>query len=191
MTKVTKRTVDAVKPASDRNVLLWDDELPGFGVRVRPTGVRVYFLKYRTESGHQRWLTLGRHGPITPEIARKRALAEKAAICKGADPSGEKQLRRREPTIAGVADRYLTEHVASHNKTSTAAEVRRLVNKRINPGLGGIRIGALTRSDVKAWHQAMSATPYEANRALACLSKILNLAAKDWGTAAGQSMHWP
>jgi integrase len=58
--------------------------------------------------------------------------------------------------------------------------VRRIVEKRIKPGLGGIKIGALTRSDVKAWHQAMSATPYEANRALAYLSKLLALAAKDW-----------
>jgi integrase len=180
MAKVTKRTVDALKPAPDRDVLLWDNELTGFGVRVRPSGVKVYFLKYRTETGRQRWLTLGRHGPMTPEIARRRALAEKAAVGKGDDPSGEKESRRRELTIAGVADRYLAEHVAGHNKPSTAAEVRRLVEKRIKPGLSGIRIGAVTRSDVKAWHQGMSATPYEANRALACLSKILNLAANDW-----------
>jgi hypothetical protein len=180
MTKITKRAVDALKPAPDRDVLMWDDELPGFGVRVRPSGVKVYVLKYRTESGRQRWLTLGRHGPITPEMVRKRALAEKAAVGKGADPSGERQKKRRELTIAGVADRYLAEHVAGHNRPSTAAEVQRLVEKRVKPELGGIRIGALTRSDVKAWHQAMSATPYEANRALACLSKILSLAAKDW-----------
>lgn len=180
MAKVTKRTVDALKPAADRDVLLWDDELPGFGVRVRPSGSKAYFLKYRTSDARQRWSTLGQHGPMTPEMARKRALAEKAAVGGGADPSGEKQSRRRELTIAAVADRYLAEHVAAHNRLSTAAEVRRIVEKRIKPGLGGVRIGALTRADIKAWHQAMSATPYEANRALAYLSKMLNLAAKDW-----------
>ena len=180
MAKVTKRTVDALKPEVGQDVLLWDDELPGFGVRVRPSGSKSYFVKYRTASGRQRWLTLGRHGPLTPELARKRALREKAAVSDGADPSGERRKGRRENTLAEIAGRYVAEHVASHNRPSTAAEVVRIVEKRIKPKLGGIKITDLKRSDVKAWHQAMSGTPYEANRALAYLSKMLNLAAKDW-----------
>jgi integrase len=180
MAKVTKRTVDALKPAADRDVLLWDDELPGFGVRCRPSGSKTYFVKYRTAGGRQRWLTLGTHGPLTPELARKRARQEKAAVGEGADPSGERQTKRQENTLADIADRYLAEHVAAHNRPSTAAEVRRIVEKRIKPGLGRIKITDLTRSDIKAWHQAMAATPYEGNRALAYLSKMLNLAAKDW-----------
>ena len=63
MAKITKRTVDALKPAEDRDVFLWDDELLGFGVRCRRSGAKVYFLKYRTAGGRQRWLTLGQHGP--------------------------------------------------------------------------------------------------------------------------------
>ena len=180
MAKVTKRTVDALKPEAGQDVLLWDDELPGFGVRVRPSGSKSYFVKYRTAGGRQRWLTLGRHGPLTPELARKRALQEKAAVAGGADPSSDRQKRRCENTLAEIADRYVAEHVASHNRPSTAAEVLRIVEKRIKPNLGSIKITDLKRSDVKGWHQAMSATPYEANRALAYLSKMLNLASKDW-----------
>jgi integrase len=180
MAKVTKRTVDALKPEAGQDVLLWDDELPGFGVRMRPSGSKSYFVKYRTASGRQRWLTLGRHGPLTPELARKRALQEKAAVSGGADPSGDRRKRRRESTLAEIADRYVAEHVASHNRPSTAGEVVRIVEKRIKPRLGSIKITDLKRSDVKGWHQAMSATPYEANRALAYLSKMLNLAVKDW-----------
>jgi len=180
MAKVTKRTVDVLKPATDRDVLLWDDELPGFGVRCRPSGAKTYFLKYRTQGGRQRWLTLGLHGPLTPEQARAKARREKAAIGDGDDPSGERQRKRREDTIAAIADRYLAEHVAAHNKPSTAAEARRIVETRIKPALGMIKITDLTRSDIKAWHQAMSATPYEANRALAYCSRMLALAATDW-----------
>jgi integrase len=159
---------------------LWDDEIPGFGVRCRPSGVKAYFLKYRTRGGRQHWLTLGPHGPLTPEQARKQARREKAAIADGANPSGDRQNKRREVTITAVADRYLVEHVASHNKPSTATEARRIVEKRIKPALGTIKITDLTRADIKAWHQAMSATPYEANRALAYCSRMLALAATEW-----------
>ena len=178
--KITKRTVDALKPVVGGDVLLWDDELPGFGVRCRASGSKVYFLKYRTAGGRQRWLTLGRHGPVTPDAARAKALREKAALADGNDPSGARQRKRRESTVATVADRYLAEHVAAHNKTSTAAEARRIVETRIKPALGNIKITDLTRADIKAWHQAMSGTPYEANRALAYCSRMLSLAAQDW-----------
>jgi integrase len=180
MAKITKRTVDALKAAPGRDVLLWDDELPGFGVRCRASGAKSYFLKYRTQGGRQRWLTLGAHGPLTPDQARAKALREKAAIGDGDDPSGERQRKRRESTVTEVADRYLAEHVAAHNKASTAAEARRIVETRIKPKLGEIKITDLTRADIKAWHQAMSATPYEANRALAYCSRMLSLAATDW-----------
>lgn len=181
MAKVTKRTVDAFKPAADRDLLLWDDELPGFGVRCRPSGAKTYFLKYRTAGGRQRWLTIGAHGPLTPDQARARALREKASVGDGNDPSGDRQRKRREATVAAVADRYLAEHVAAHNKPSTAAEVCRIVETRIKPQLGAIKVPDLTRTDIKAWHQSMSATPYEANRALAYCSKMMSLAAGDWG----------
>lgn len=180
MAKVTKRTVDAVEPVKGKHVLLWDDDLPGFGVRCLPSGHKFYFLKYRTAGGRQRWLTLGQHGPLTPETARKKALREKAAVGDGDDPSGTRQKKQRESTISAVADRYLAEHVAAHNKPSTASEARRIVEKRIKPGLGAIKITDLSRADIKAWHQKMSATPYEANRALACCSKMLSLAVTDW-----------
>jgi integrase len=180
MAKVTKRTVDALKLAAGRDVLLWDDELPGFGVRCRPSGRKVYFLKYRTAGERQRWLTLGRHGPVTPDAARAKAFREKIAVADGDDPSGARQQKRRENTVAVVADRYLVEHVAAHNKPSTAAEARRIVESRIKPALGTIKITDLTRADIKAWHQGMAATPYEANRALAYCSRMISLAATDW-----------
>jgi integrase len=180
MAKITKRTVDALKHAPDHDTFEWDDEIPGFGVRCRPSGAKSFVLKYRTQGGRQRWLTLGKYGSMTPAQARKAAQRQKAAIADGADPAGERDKKRHENTIAAVADHYLAEHVAAHNKPSTAAEARRIVETRIKPKLGTIRITELTRADIKAWHQSMSATPYEANRALAYCSKMLKLAATEW-----------
>ncbi len=180
MGKITKRTVDALTPIQGRQVLLWDGELPGFGVRCLPSGAKIYLLKYRTRGGRVRWLTLGRHGPLTPEKARAAALTKKAEIINGGDPAGALDKKRRENTIAEVAHRYLDEHVVAHNKPTTARQVRRIVETKIKPRLGRIKITELTVADVKAWHQAMSASPYEANRALAYFSKMLTLAVKEW-----------
>jgi integrase len=180
MAKISKRSVDALQPEAGRDILLWDDELPGFGVRCRPSGSKVYFLKYRTQGNRQRWLSLGQHGPLTPEAARAKALREKAAVADGGDPSGARQTKRRESTIAELADRYMTEHVEVHNKPSTASEVRRIVEKRIKPELGAIKITDLSRADIKAWHQRMSGMRYEANRSVAYLSKMLSLASHEW-----------
>jgi integrase len=96
------------------------------------------------------------------------------------DPSADRQTKRRENTVAATADRYIAQHVAAHNKPSTASEVKRIVERRIKPGLGRIKITELSRADIKEWHSAMAATPYEANRALAYLSKMLSLAAREW-----------
>jgi integrase len=179
MAKISKRTVDALQPNATRDTFIWDDGLPGFGVRCRPSGQKTYLLKYRA-AGNQRWLTLGKHGELTPDQARARALRHKSDVSDGADPSAVKQARRRESTVGDVVDRYFVEHVSIHNKPSTAAEVRRIVERRIKPGLGAIKITALKRADVSRWHQGMSGTPYEANRALACVSKAMSLASTVW-----------
>jgi integrase len=183
MVKITKRTLDGLG-RTDRDVLLWDDELPGFGVRCRPSGTKFYFLKYRVSGGRrgrQRWITIGQHGaPWTPDTARREALRLKAAVSCGSDPSADRERRRAENTIGELADRYLAEHVAVHNKPTTASEMRRLVERDIKPALGRVKITDLTRADIKAWQARMRESPYQANRSLACLRKILNLAVYDW-----------
>jgi len=63
--RITKRAVDGLK-AGDKRYHAWDSELKGFGVRVEPTGRKVYIVKTRMQ-GEQRWLTIGEHGsPWTP-----------------------------------------------------------------------------------------------------------------------------
>lgn len=71
MTKLTKRTVDAAEiGASD--YLIWDEDLPGFGLRVLPSGKRSYVVQYR-QAGRSRRYTIGLHGVWTPETARREA----------------------------------------------------------------------------------------------------------------------
>ena len=180
--KIGKRAVDALQP-SDRDLFLWDTELKGFGLKVTPMGRKVYIVQYQVGGRGTpiRRVTIGPHGsPWTPNKARGEADRLLAQVSLGGDPAAAKAQQRREPTINELANRYLSEHVESHNKPNTAAEAKRIVETRIKPRLGKLKLSELTRAMIKEWHHSMRATPYEANRALAYCSKMLSLAVYDW-----------
>src|SRR6266851_4607081 len=156
--KITKRSVDALKAAADgAEAVLWDSELKGFGCRVQRGGAKSYVLHNRACTGRGaslRKLTIGRHGsPWTPETARKEAKTLLGMIEDGADPAADKMARREAPTIAELAER--------------------LLDKIILPALGKRKVADETRADVTKLHHANRAAPYQANRVLAVLSKML------------------
>jgi integrase len=182
--KVTKRAVDALKPADGAETVLWDTELKGFGVRVQRGGAASYVLQYRAGSGRGaplRKLTIGRHGsPWTPDIARGEAKRLLGLVESGADPAADKIARREAPTVADLAERFLAEHAESKRKASTALEYRRLLDKIILPALGKRKVADVTRAEINKLHHANRTAPYQANRVLAVVSKMFNLA-EQWG----------
>ena len=183
--KITKRSVDALKPGDDgTETVLWDSELKGFGVRVQRGGAKSYVLHYRVGTGRGaplRKLTIGRHGsPWTPETARKEAKSLLGMIEDGFDPAADKMARRGAPTIAELAERFLAEHADAKRKSSTAAEYKRLLDKIILPALRKRKVADVTRADVTKLHHVNRKAPYQANRVIAVLSKMFNLAER-WG----------
>lgn len=179
MAKITKRLVDSLK-AGDRDVFMWDDELRGFGVRVKPSGAKSYLVQYRNKHGRSRRLTLGTHGRLTPEKARELASARLGDVDAGGDPAEDRKGWREAPTVAEFAARYLDHHAESKKKARSVAEDRRLLDKHILPALGTRKLADVTRADMTALHHSMRQTPYQANRVLALLSKLMNLAER-WG----------
>jgi integrase len=179
--KITKRTVDAAKPGTG-NRFLWDTELKGFGLKVTPAGHKVYVLQYRKggRGAPTKRVTLGRHGAVTPEQARKEAARLSGAIANGSDPAAMRAAEKTAPTVAALADRFLSEHVATKTKPSTALEYRRMIQNLILPSLGRKRVRDVSRADISRLHHQQRATPYAANRTLAVLSKMFALAEK-WG----------
>ena len=177
--KISKRSVDALKPGTSA-LILWDTEIPGFGCKVTPKGVKTYLLKY-SRYGRARWFTIGRHGSdYTPEKARKIARRVREQVSDGRDPAGEKSKAREAPTFAEFADLYLDDHAKVKKKlTSVAADERNLRN-HVLPALGRYKVQDISRSDVLHLHQSMRSSPGAANRCLALLSKMFNLAEK-WG----------
>lgn len=181
-TKITKRAVDALKP-QDQRFTLWDSEVAGFGVRVSPSGRKTYVLKYRVgggRSGRARWATIGTHGAMTPDQARAQARAWAAEIATGADPAGVRSEWRSAPRVSELLDRYLSEHAEKKNKSATAQNARLLADNIIRPALGSLKVADVTRADVSRFHNGNAGTPYQANRALAVLSKAFGLA-EIWG----------
>ena len=161
-------------------VIVWDEKLPGFGLRIMRSGVRAWVAQYRNRDGRKRRITIGRYGVLTAQEARDRAHRILVQVLDGVDPLADRQARREAPTVNDLLDRYLAEHVAKKNKRTTRASVEQLVARFIRPALGGHKIAAITRDDLARLHGAMSDTPRQANFALAVCSKAFNLAER-WG----------
>jgi integrase len=175
MAKITKRSVDAATPG-DKEYFIWDDELPGFGLRVYPSGRKMYLAQFRA-GGRIRRFNIGLQGPFTPDDARTQAMKHLAAVRLGNDPAAERDRRKAAPTMKEFGQRFLDEHVAVHCKPTTQAEYKRSVELFINPKIGSYRIIDVTRADIVDLHQSMKDTPYQANRTLGVLSTMFTNAA--------------
>ena len=177
---LSKRIVDALEVGQD--TVYWDSTLKGFGVRVYPSGARIYVVQTRGPGGTKR-VTVGRHGVITTDEARRRAASIVARIKAGEAPSTARAARAQlGPTVAELAGRYLREHVAVHCKPATAKAYRYLFERHIVPALGKLSVGALDRRHVSNLHYKMRNTPCAANEAIAALSRMLNRV-EAWGLA--------
>jgi integrase len=180
MPKLTKRTVDAAKPDPKRDRFWWDHELRGFGLRVKPSGVRSYVIQYRTVSGVSRRMTIGQHGVFTPDEARKQARIQLGRVAKGEDPAAEKLKARGAISFTEFAERYLVEHAETKKKASSIRMDRINLRRHILPALGRKRLDTISRADLLRFHHSIRETPGAANRCLALVSKIMNLAER-WG----------
>lgn len=177
--KITKRTVDALKPNSDGALVLWDEELPGFGCQVLPSGKKAYLVQYYLGTKKSRY-HLGLHGVLTPEQARNEARQVKLDVRAGIDPVARRKAGRRGLTVSKVLDRYLEEHAQRHKRETSLRNDTLLIDNHVRPALGKLPVREVNRQHVSKLHASLEATPYAANRTLALLSKLFNLC-ELWG----------
>ncbi len=192
--RIGKRVVDALKPGQ----IVWDSEVKGFGVRCQ-RGAKIYVLKARAK-GRQRWITIGRHGsPWTAEKARQRASRLRGAIADGHDPAQARDDAKGAPTVAALCDRFLSDYAAHHKRESSRAADARNIRNHVLPLLGQLKVADVTRADIDRLKRAVkdgrtardekagprariivTGGPGAANRCLALLSRMFNLAER-WG----------
>jgi len=182
MAKLTKRTVDALKPRENAYVA-YDSEVHGFGVRVMPSGHKSFIIEYRPHGGGRgvatRRLTLGALGALTPDQARRAAQEALAGVRLGNDPQAEKIRQRASPTVGGLIDAFLEGHARSKLKAKTVGHYR-IALERLRAAHGSLKAHALTRAYLAALHMSQGETPFAANRFLATVSKCFS-----WGAQHG------
>jgi hypothetical protein len=178
MPKLTKRFVENIRPAG-KDVVLWDQNMPGFGLRVQPSGIRSYVVQYRNAQRRSRRLTIGKHGVVTAERAREIARQILNSVHDHKDPRDPVAERRaliNAPTVNHLLDQYIAEHVQKRNRRRTQEEVKRLIERHIRRQLGKYKVASVTRQDMAKLHSSLMGTPRQANFVLAICSKVFGLA---------------
>jgi hypothetical protein len=177
MPKLTERFVESMEPGRDRIVF---DTTPGFGIRVTPTGTRIFIAQARV-AGRKRRVTVGYHPKLTVGQAREQALQALADMRRGNDPVVERKARIQaaaagEMTVAELADKWLRDYVKPKLKPSTALDYERLVARRIKPALGHLPVARVGRDDIVRLHVDVQQIPQRANRTVKTVRTILNFA---------------
>ena len=185
---ITKRLVELAKvdPRRTRpdgrphDLLIWDDKIAGFGLRVTAAGTKSYVFQYQAPDGRHKRTTLGPHGThLTVKQARKLAAAKRVEVQVGRDPVAEKKAVREAPTVKDLSDRFLKEYAVKLSDSSQR-NYKIIWERHILPALGTTPLDEVTWRDLERLHYKMRDTPYMANRTLAVASKAWALAAR-WG----------
>ncbi len=151
--RINKSGVDAVQ-SSTKDVILWDDKLSGFGLKVTPAGAKTYLFQYRLggRAGKTRRVTIGKHGAYTPDAARKEAERLAQMVGQGIDPQQQKKDAARKAVdlafnsyAASFVDDCLKVRWKSSHQMGES-----LLRMYATPVLGSKPLHDITRADIRA-----------------------------------------
>lgn len=158
--KLTKRVCDRIE-AGDGQIDVWDSELAGFALRVMPSGIKSFIVRYRVDGGGRtstrRTFTIGRFGALTVDEARKRAKSVLGAVANGRDPGAERIARRGEMLISDLCMLYKEKgcfiqrgkRIGEPMKPLTKQYLLSRIDNHIIPLLGRKRVGDVRAADVE------------------------------------------
>ena len=178
---LTDSVIRRLSPAEQGSLLIWDDEVKGFAIRITEANAKSFILNYRNRGGRQRRLTVGSFPAWSAAQAREEAKAVLRRVDQGADPLGDRQAERHAPTVADLAKRYIEDHLPKKRLSSQKLD-RGYLNNVILPALGTRKVADIKHGDVVELHRKMK-RPIAANRMLSLLSTMFGLAEKrEWVT---------
>src|SRR5215212_4478993 len=170
--KLTRAAVHNIKlPAEKAEAIFFDDEIPGFGLRVRAGGSRTWIVQYKIGAKHRR-LTLGSIGLLDPAKARDTARDLLAAVRLGRDPASAKiEARAKAADTFGVLVNRFLARQRGRLKPRSYAETERYLLSRWKP-LHELPLANISRGTVASQLAAMgeNAGPITADHARAALS---------------------
>ncbi|KLK90513.1 hypothetical protein AA309_25225 [Microvirga vignae] len=200
--KLTKRVVDALAP-TDKDRVIFDAELPGFGLKITPSGRKVFLVQYRYppgRTGRIRRYTIGAYGEsLTPDQARNIAVQVKGKLAHGIDPVTQRELlhaeaaraaQEKKRTMAITVEAIATTFVARHAKPRLRSwrEYERMLRDYVLPDWGSRPITEIQRSDVATLLDAIEErrSAALADHVLAVIRKLFN-----WHAARDERFHSP
>jgi integrase len=173
--RLTSQTIAEITcPPGKSDHVAWDDVLPNFGLRCRPSGVRRWIVQYEI-AGRQRKITIADPAIIGPDEARRLARIELAKKALGRDPALERAEERAAAklTFGSVAERYLADRKGKIRPASMKAFNRYLL--RWWKPLHHLPLHKITRRDVAAH---LAGPPVAAGCARKALSALYSRAIK-------------
>jgi hypothetical protein len=142
----------------------WDEALECFGLRVRPSGRRVYVCTYRINR-RKGLASLGRADVLTMDQARKKAMAFLGKAASDHDPLEELDQQRQLKTVEELCTAYVENHAKKKKKKWKDDESS--LRRRILPKLKSRLAVSIVTADIEAIHsEAGTEHPYAANRIL-------------------------
>lgn len=201
----TDRTILALKPTT-KLTDYWDCSLPGFGIRVAPTGLKTWIVMYRRPSGNGSRMKLGTYPAVKLAEARIAAQRTIGGIqIDHRDPVAEREAERSAETVAQLADEYMkrwAKQVGADGRPRKRSwrEDQRQINLYLLPAWRNRKVKDITRRDVRDLVEGIAerrlrkgttedgqekvGAPIMANRVLALVKRMFNFALdREWTDA--------
>lgn len=200
---ISKRAVDAAE-VRPKPYLIWDEKLSGFGLKITPAGSKVFVFQYRmADPGRVRETTpirytIGKHGGLTPEKARKRAQELAALVAQGIDPreleadnrAAKEEAKRKaqekvrlesDLAFSRIADLWLQHYECEKGRRpSSVRQAKLVVENYLKPALGKKPLPHITRADLQPILDAMPVSKKAMRRTVFSYASVL------FGWAAGR-----
>ena len=177
--RLTQPFVDA-QTANGRDRIVFDSQVSGLGLRITPTGTKIFVAQARV-AGRKRRITVGYAADMPLSRARTEAQQVIVAMRGGIDPTADQKARlraaaARSVTLRDFSARWLAEHVFPKLKPRTSQGYKEILARHILPALGNLSIAAIDREPIERLHLAMAETPRTANQAIAIVRGLLGFA---------------
>jgi hypothetical protein len=172
------RTLPFVGQHKKQQCIYWDEGLPCFGVRVHPSGRRMYVCAYRIRR-RKRLASLGRVDVLSLDQARRKATAYLGKVASDEDPQADTEKLRTASTTKELVDAYVENHAKLKKRSWKDDES--ILNRLVLPEFATRLAISVESADIQRIHTSVGADhPYAANRFHEVVRKMFN-----WGRVAG------
>jgi len=170
-------------PKGKEKLKIHDQKCRGLILEVRPTGIKTYFMRYKTLRGRYKQIKLGRATDLSVNQARKLGHKILGDVAMGKDPQQEKKVLQNVPTFEEFVWHEYLPYIESYKKSWKTDVI--LLRNHLIPKFGGMHMDQIKRDHIISLHQQCLLADYKpatANRLVILLRYIFNLALK-WDTA--------